>query len=58
MAGAVSLGEETTHVSEDDEGLQLDQNAVAKTLGLSRRTVQRKWMEAREMIAKSVGEAS
>ena len=38
--------------------LQLDQNAVAKTLGLSRRTVQRKWMEAREMIAKSVGEAS
>ena len=35
--------------------LQLDQNAVAKTLGLSRRTVQRKWTEAQEMIAKSVG---
>lgn len=34
----------------------LDQNAVAKTLGLSRRTVQRKWEEARELIAKTMGE--
>jgi RNA polymerase sigma factor (sigma-70 family) len=31
--------------------LGLDQNAVAKTLGLSRRTVQRKWQEARELVA-------
>jgi len=36
--------------------LGLDQNAVAKTLGLSRRTVQRKWQEAREIIAKTMGE--
>jgi RNA polymerase sigma factor (sigma-70 family) len=36
--------------------LGLDQNATAKTLGLSRRTVQRKWQEAQDMIAKSMGE--
>ena len=36
--------------------LGLDQNATAKTLGLSRRTVQRKWQEAQEMIAKTMGE--
>jgi RNA polymerase sigma factor (sigma-70 family) len=36
--------------------LGLDQNAVAKTLGLSRRTVQRKWQEAQELIAKTTGE--
>ena len=36
--------------------LGLDQNAMAKTLGLSRRTVQRKWQEAQEMIAKTMGE--
>jgi RNA polymerase sigma factor (sigma-70 family) len=36
--------------------LGLDQNAVAETLGLSRRTVQRKWQEAREIIAKTMGE--
>jgi RNA polymerase sigma-70 factor (ECF subfamily) len=36
--------------------LGLDQNAVATTLGLSRRTVQRKWLEARELIAKTMGE--
>jgi RNA polymerase sigma factor (sigma-70 family) len=36
--------------------LGLDQNAVAQTLGLSRRTVQRKWQEARELIAKTMGE--
>jgi RNA polymerase sigma factor (sigma-70 family) len=36
--------------------LGLDQNAVAKTLGLSRRTIQRKWQEARERIAKTTGE--
>ena len=35
--------------------LGLDQNAMAKTLGLSRRTVQRKWQEAQEMIAKTMG---
>lgn len=36
--------------------LGLDQNAVAETLGLSRRTVQRKWQESRELIAKTMGE--
>jgi len=36
--------------------LGLDQNATAKALGLSRRTVQRKWQEAQDMIAKSMGE--
>ena len=36
--------------------LGLDQNAVAETLGLSRKTVQRKWQEAQEMIAKTMGE--
>jgi RNA polymerase sigma factor (sigma-70 family) len=35
--------------------LGLDQNATAKALGLSRRTVQRKWQEAQDMIAKSMG---
>jgi len=34
--------------------LGLDQNATAKALGLSRRTVQRKWQEAQDMIAKSM----
>lgn len=36
--------------------LGLDQNATAKTLGLSRRTVQRRWQEARDLIAKALGE--
>ena len=35
--------------------LGLDQNATAKALGLSRRTVQRKWQEAQDMIAKLMG---
>jgi len=35
--------------------LGLDQNATAKALGLSRRTVQRKWQEAQDMIATSRG---
>jgi predicted DNA-binding protein (UPF0251 family) len=34
----------------------LDQKATAKSLGLSRRTVQRKWQEAQDIIAKSMGE--
>ena len=35
--------------------LGLDQNATAKALRLSRRTVQRKWQEAQDMIAKLMG---
>lgn len=35
--------------------LGLDQNATAHALGLSRRTVQRKWQEAQKMIAEAIG---
>jgi len=51
-----SLPEEEREVFKLAWYLGLDQNAAAKTLGLSRRTVQRRWQDAQEMIAKVMGD--
>jgi len=57
-AAVEGLPEEHREVFRCAYYLGLDQKATAKTLGLSRRTVQRKWQEAQDMVAKSLGEAS
>jgi RNA polymerase sigma-70 factor (ECF subfamily) len=55
-AAVEGLPEEHREVFRCGYYVGLDQKATAKSLGLSRRTVQRKWQEAQDIIAKSMGE--